>query len=397
MRAFAELLRSSGISVILDQFFLESNPGGPPEGWAKWSSDGASNTRRVLIIGSESWFQCFDNKQKPGTGLGAACEAGDIRQRIFRSAGINEDIRVVLFDDADAAHISLNLDRYHRFNATHDFDEIVKWLSSADATVTPPLGPVKAFTATKPSQDLSRPRHEPSEEGLSKSIKLGVRVGFIGGCLGGTMIALRYALKFPPGSGEVRVLGTYGVVCMILIFAPFLAVTWAISIQTGMWWFRRLGSTRRRWRFLFNDFGGTTVCGSVAMAVVGACAALAFHTAGDGLPTVPPELIASGIFIAAMCIVTGTIYDEFKGSMSQIAYALVFLGISLSIFGVLGLVLLSNKFCFPCFFSVPGISMPLLGGMILGVSFNFAFGGPIGLAILLYRLSFKGNAAGIAS
>jgi hypothetical protein len=129
VRVFAEKLRGCGVAVILDQFYMDSNPGGPPEGWPKWSSDRAIQTERVLIIGSEPWFLCFDDKQKPGIGLGAACEAGDLRQRIYRAAGINENIRVVLFDDADAVHISFHLERYHRFHAERDFDAIVKWLN----------------------------------------------------------------------------------------------------------------------------------------------------------------------------------------------------------------------------------------------------------------------------
>lgn len=79
VRAFAECLRDAGIDVILDSFFLDDNPGGPNEGWPKWSSDRASETAYVLIIGNQSWFQCFNGTQPPGTGLGAAREARDSR------------------------------------------------------------------------------------------------------------------------------------------------------------------------------------------------------------------------------------------------------------------------------------------------------------------------------
>ena len=102
VRAFGERLRAAGITVILDQFFLDNNPAGPNEGWDKWSSDCALNTEYVLIIGTRDWFKCFDKKQKPGTGLGAACEADDLRQRIYEAGGVNEKIRIVLFDDVDA-------------------------------------------------------------------------------------------------------------------------------------------------------------------------------------------------------------------------------------------------------------------------------------------------------
>lgn len=128
VRAFAERLRSSGIHVILDQFFLEDHPGGPNDGWDKWSSDRALHTSHVIIIGSKSWFQCFDKTQPPGTGLGAACEADDIRHRVYEANGIVETIRVVLFDETDSKHISPKLKRYHRFHADRDFDNIVRWL-----------------------------------------------------------------------------------------------------------------------------------------------------------------------------------------------------------------------------------------------------------------------------
>ena len=133
MCAFAERIRDCGVEIVLDQFYLDTMPAGPPDGWPKWSRDRAIHTERILIIGSAAWFRCFDGIEEPGKGLGAACEAGDLRQRIYDLAGINENIRVVLFDDADAAHISFHLKRYHRFDAERDFAAIVRWLGG-----TPP-------------------------------------------------------------------------------------------------------------------------------------------------------------------------------------------------------------------------------------------------------------------
>lgn len=133
VRDFGQRLRDCGIDVVLDQFYLDDHPVGPPDKWFKWSSDQAIHTEHVIIIGSEGWFLCFDGKQPAGTGLGAACEADDIRTRIYDSANINEAIRVVLFDDKDAVHISKKLKGWHWLHATRDFNSIVKWLSG-----TPP-------------------------------------------------------------------------------------------------------------------------------------------------------------------------------------------------------------------------------------------------------------------
>ncbi|MBI5817427.1 MAG: AAA family ATPase [Verrucomicrobia bacterium] len=138
VRAFAEKLCACGVEVILDQFYLDEHPGGPPEKWPKWSSDRAIKTEHVIIIGTEAWFLCFDGTEKPGTGLGAACEADDLRQRIYDAANVNDNIRVVLFADADSKFISFKLKGYHRFHAERDFVNIVKWLGGTLSTDSPP-------------------------------------------------------------------------------------------------------------------------------------------------------------------------------------------------------------------------------------------------------------------
>lgn len=202
VREFAERLRKSGIKVILDQFFLEENPGGPDDGWDKWSSDRALETERVIIIGSKSWFQCFDKKQKPGTGLGAACEADDLRHRIYEAGGVIESIRVVLFDDADAKHIPGKLKRYHRFDAARDFDGIVKWLGG---TV-----PAPATGKTLASNIPHNLPHLPFFYGRTEELRKiadalspktrtwGALIDGPGG-IGKTSLAIRAALEAPEG------------------------------------------------------------------------------------------------------------------------------------------------------------------------------------------------------
>ena len=138
VREFAERLRTAGIDVILDQFFLDEHPEGPSEQWCKWSSDRALETEYVLIIGTQQWFQCFEKRQPPGTGLGAACEADDLRTRIFEAGGVISNIRVVLLDRDDTVHIPGKLRGYHTFDVERDFKNIVRWLGKTiDANDSP--------------------------------------------------------------------------------------------------------------------------------------------------------------------------------------------------------------------------------------------------------------------
>lgn len=129
--AFARRLRQRGIRVVLDQFYLEENPAGPD--WVKWSEDQATNARRILIIGTKSWFDCYKGDCSPGKGLGAAYEAKIIRQR-FYSSGNNEEgndfARVVYLDRSHSEDVPLALKSLHHFDAAEakDFDAIVTWL-----------------------------------------------------------------------------------------------------------------------------------------------------------------------------------------------------------------------------------------------------------------------------
>ncbi len=201
VRAFAEKLRGCGITVILDQFFMDANPGGPPEGWPKWSSDQAIHTKRVLIVGSKPWFQCFDGKQKPGTGLGAACEAGDIRQRIYDAAGINEDIRVVLFEKSDSARVPFKLKGYHRFDAERDFDGIVKWLggTSPQSAIRNPHSNIPHNLPHLPFFYGRTEELRKIADALSpKTRTWGALIDGPGG-IGKTSLAIRAALEAPEG------------------------------------------------------------------------------------------------------------------------------------------------------------------------------------------------------
>jgi tetratricopeptide (TPR) repeat protein len=137
VRAFGEQLRASGINVILDQFFEDDYPAGPNEGWPQWSSNRASKSDYVLIVGTEPWFRCFEGTQQPGVGLGGACEARIVRQRLYDDSGVIDDIRIVLFDDADAASIPIDLRGYHRFHTDRDFEKIVRWLGGKLIVNTP--------------------------------------------------------------------------------------------------------------------------------------------------------------------------------------------------------------------------------------------------------------------
>jgi tetratricopeptide (TPR) repeat protein len=204
VRSFAEKLRECGVNVVLDQFFLDENPGGPNDGWDKWSSDCALKSDYVLIIGNQAWYQCFDKTQSPGSGLGAACEADDLRHRIYKANGIVPNIRIVLLDPADSKGIPAKLERYHRFHAGRDFSGLVRWLGGIlPVAATPDSKPLssaipnnlprlQSFFGREKELAVIREALDPESPGW------GALIDGPGG-MGKTSLAIRAAYGCPPG------------------------------------------------------------------------------------------------------------------------------------------------------------------------------------------------------
>src|SRR5262245_26434724 len=152
VRELGQRLRAAGIDAVLDQFFLDVHAGGPDEGWPQWSKKMASETEKVLIIGSPGWFRCYEGKELPGIGLGASAETRIISQRLYNVAGVTGEIRIAHFGSIDAASLPLDLQAFHRFEAAKDFSSICGWIkgvaaaasgaavvASAEWLITPPV------------------------------------------------------------------------------------------------------------------------------------------------------------------------------------------------------------------------------------------------------------------
>lgn len=129
------------MKVVLDEFAQsrEFHGGGPNEGWPRWSKQQAGDSaHKILIIASASWFRCYEGRELPGTGLGAAAEAGVIEQRLYNAAGISADIRIVTLAALAPSAVPLDLQRYQRFADPEKFSDLVHWVTGAAPVTTAP-------------------------------------------------------------------------------------------------------------------------------------------------------------------------------------------------------------------------------------------------------------------
>lgn len=141
VRELAESLRERlqplGIEVVFDQFLLERKPGGPSEGWNKWSARQVKESGRVVMIASPGWAACFDGTEAPDEGAGAACEAHVIWRELTAAHWRSDKHRVCLLDPAHADCIPAELQEYHRFSYPSDLDGLCDWLQEILAVERP--------------------------------------------------------------------------------------------------------------------------------------------------------------------------------------------------------------------------------------------------------------------
>jgi hypothetical protein len=132
VRRLGELLRQAEIPVALDQFYLDEHPGGPDEGWPKWSEDCANESACVLIVASEGWFAAYDKTAAPGLGLGAATEADVFRQALWDERGYNARIRLAFLRDIAADKVPTRLRAWHHFrpfDTEAELDQVIRWIA----------------------------------------------------------------------------------------------------------------------------------------------------------------------------------------------------------------------------------------------------------------------------
>jgi hypothetical protein len=140
VKGLGEKLKNAKLEVILDQFFIESNPGGPDEGWPKWCESRVDKSDKVLIVASDGYFQCYEGHQPPGTGLGAACETNTIRNALlYKNAYITSRLRIVYFENRHIAKIPNALYQIVHFDLNDPiaFSNLVSWLGGMQVSHDP--------------------------------------------------------------------------------------------------------------------------------------------------------------------------------------------------------------------------------------------------------------------
>jgi hypothetical protein len=133
VRRLGELLKTVGLPVLLDQFYMDEHPGGPNEGWPKWCEDAATRSDCVLIVGSAGWFAAYSGIGPPHEGCGAASEATLFRQMLYDQKANNAHIRLVFLQPENREQVPLLLRAWRHFrplDSDAEREELVNWIAS---------------------------------------------------------------------------------------------------------------------------------------------------------------------------------------------------------------------------------------------------------------------------
>lgn len=129
VRTLGESLLRANIEVILDQFYLDTHPGGPDEQWPKWCEDQVPEADKVLIIASAGYFKCYEQKESPGAGLGAACETTVIRNTLYACSYVTNKFRIAYFNPDHVKNLPPAINGIHRFDALNpkELNDLISW------------------------------------------------------------------------------------------------------------------------------------------------------------------------------------------------------------------------------------------------------------------------------
>ncbi len=91
----AQALRDDGVDCTIDQFVLS------PDNWDRWILDQVDESKFVLIVCSERYYQRYRGKEEVNKGLGVTWESTLIMGKLYYAQGNNRKFYPIFFDSPD--------------------------------------------------------------------------------------------------------------------------------------------------------------------------------------------------------------------------------------------------------------------------------------------------------
>jgi hypothetical protein len=132
LRTFADALlnagKTQGISVLLDQYFAETSPAGPNEGWEIWSENSAAKADFILAVASRQYYDGYNLHHPLDTAPGIIPEIFIIRKRVRGEGYQPHSVRPLVLKPEDVPFVPDALSHLQRFSSD-DIAPVLRWLT----------------------------------------------------------------------------------------------------------------------------------------------------------------------------------------------------------------------------------------------------------------------------
>jgi hypothetical protein len=161
----ANRLRAQGIDASLDQYEQS-----PPSGWPTWCEFEIKHADFVLMICTEAYYRCIEEREEVDPGHGVLWEARIIRQLLYEAGAKTAKVIPVLFGEGKVDYIPLPVKgaTYYIVDTEQGFENLYRLLTNQPRTRKPELGEVRNL----PERARQWREQPPAEDATRRDVPL---------------------------------------------------------------------------------------------------------------------------------------------------------------------------------------------------------------------------------
>ena len=135
--ALSNRLRTDGVDAALDQYETS-----PPEGWPRWMEKKIRDSKYVVLVCTETYYDRVMKPDKDGAGHGVMWESNLIYQQLYDAGSVNIKFVPMVFRSTDKRFVPdpLRGSTIHSLDAGDGYDRLYAQLTDTPLVPKPPLG-----------------------------------------------------------------------------------------------------------------------------------------------------------------------------------------------------------------------------------------------------------------
>jgi len=140
-------LREDGVDCVLDQYETS-----PPKGWPRWMETKIRESRYVILVCTEIYYNRVMGKEEQGVGHGVKWEGNLIYQQLYDAGSVNTRFVPMVFRSGDKRFVPdpVRGSTIHTLDRPDGYDKLYAQLTGTPVVPKPPLGKRRTPLPAKP-------------------------------------------------------------------------------------------------------------------------------------------------------------------------------------------------------------------------------------------------------